>query len=289
MSKGIEWKCSNCGRECYTKLEDPVCPSCGIRLASWATHRKHDYLKAVCSTNKYGLIIDACAGSGMLQYPDGKIRKGSPAILEEIVKDKMKLVCIEVRERTCEILAGSVKNAQIINDDCNNVVPRFANGKTPTLVFLDPQGYGIPPIKRSLVLNLSKTPKTDLLIQYSWRIAREMGFCRKYLVCDGDNCPSELAQSKDLTCDNCYNRGRATAWKKSLDIWWGDSGWMNWGSMTKSGYAEAYSTLLREHNKVEKHLVKGDSPYNTYHLIFATKFNLPLIGLRKWFYNMGKT
>lgn len=218
----------------------------------------------------------------MLQYPDGKIREGSPRILENITKEKTELVCIEVREKTCQILSHFVKSAEIINNDCNKVVPDFIDGETPTLVFIDPQGYGIPPIDHNLVLDLSQTPNTDLLIQFSWRVAREMGFCRKYLVCTDDNCPSEAARRKGLTCDNCYNRSRAIAWKKSLDTWWGSSDWLEWGSMTKSEYAEIYASPLRKHNEVEKHLVKGRTPYNTYHLIFATKFNLPKIGLRKW-------
>jgi len=259
-----------------------MCPSCGIRLATWATLKKHEYLEAVCSTNNYGVVIDACAGSGILQYPDGTIRKGSPCILETLIKGKGELICIEVREKTCNVLSHFVKIAKIINDDCNKIVPNFVDGKTPTLVFIDPQGYGIPPIDRNLVLNLSKTPNTDLLIQYSWRIAREMGFCRKYLICDTDDCPSELARNKGLTCGDCFNRSRAMAWKKSLDIWWGHSVWLEWGSKSKSEYAEEYAFPLRKHNTVEKQLIRGEPSQNIYHLIFSTKFNLPKIGLRKW-------
>lgn len=283
LSQSITWECTNCGRQCATTLEDPVCPGCGIRLATWATRKKHEYLREVCSENEYEVFIDACAGSGMLQYPDGSIKKGSPLILEEFVKDKGKLICVEINKKTYGILSNYVSNAIIINDDCNKVILNYVDAETPTLVFIDPNGYGVPPIDRYLVLDLSAAPNTDLLIQYSWRIAREMGFCRKYLFCKDDDCPSRLARQKGLTCNSCYNRSRAIAWKNSLDTWWGPSDWMNWGSMRIEEYVREYAQPLRDNNKVDIHFVQGRSRLNSYHLIFATKFDLPRIGLRKWF------
>jgi len=240
-----------------------VCPKCGSTIATEKTPLKHQYLKDVCSTNDYKLVVDACAGSGMIQFPNGELKEGSPRILEKIMKDKGRCVCIDVNLKTYRLLKHYCKHAEVLQGDCNKILPDLVNTKTPTLVYIDPFGYGIPAIDRNLILKMARTPNTDLLIHFSWRIAREMGYARKYLASD------------DRTL-----RKRAQAFTKSLNIWWGDSDWFDWGSLKKRDYAEKYAAPLRENNTVDI-TAFGDRGVSFY-LVFATKFQIPRYGILKW-------
>jgi three-Cys-motif partner protein len=241
-----------------------VCPKCGSIIATKYTPRKHQYLVDVCSKNDYKLVVDACAGSGMVQFPTGELKEGSPLILEKIMKNVGRCVCIEVDPKTVKLLSHFCEHAEVIRGDCNKILPTLIDGKNPTLVYIDPFGYGVPVIDRKLVLELSKTPNVDLLIHFSWRICREMGFARKYLSSD------------DRTL-----RKRAEAYAKSLNIWWGGSGWLNWGSMSKRGYAEKYASPFRENNTVDI-TAFGKSRSSSFYLILATKFKIPDYGIMKW-------
>jgi len=260
------WKCVCCGQ---TTLLDQVlnfmtCPKCGSIIATRDTPHKHQYLKDVCSKNNYRLVIDACAGSGMVQFPTGNLKEGSPLILERMMKNKGRCICIEVDPKTVKLLNSFCKNAEVIHGDCNKILPTLIDGRNPTLVYIDPFGYGVPVIDRNLVLELSKMPNTDLLVHFSWRICREMGYARKY-----------------LSSDNETLRKRATSYAESLNIWWGNSDWLDWGSMSKRDYAEKYASPFREDNTVEV-TAFGKSVGTSFFLILATKFNIPDYGILKW-------
>jgi len=260
------WKCICCGQTALLGqvLNFMTCPSCGSILATRDTPFKHQYLKEVCSTNNYKLIIDACAGSGMLQFPDGRLKEGSPLILEKMMKDKGHFVCIEVDPKTAKLLKNFSKDAEILHGDCNEILPELVDGENSTLVYIDPFGYGVPVIDRSVVLKISKIPNTDLLIHFSWRICREMGYARKY-----------------LKSENPTLRKRAESYTKSLNIWWGDADWLKWGSMKKLGYAEKYALPLREDNTVDI-TAFGKGREQSFYLILATKFQVPKYGILRW-------
>lgn len=200
----------------------------------------------------------------MVQFPNGNLKEGSPLILEKLMKDEGRCICIEVDPKTVKLLNNFCKNAEVIHGDCNKILPTLIDGRNPTLVYIDPFGYGIPVIDRNLVLELSKMPNTDLLVHFSWRIAREMGYARKY-----------------LSSDEQTLRKRATGYAKSLDIWWGNSDWLKWGSMSKLDYAEKYASPFRENNTVEI-TAFGKSQSISFFLILATKFDPPDYGIRKW-------
>lgn len=277
------WKCSICGRTYQDqRIRDFMkCPNCGLVLATEGTRKKHDYLREICSLNRYETIIDACAGSRILQLPDGKLTKGSPLILEELVAGKGRCICIDVNESTCSLLKKQIKKATVLNGDCNKILLSLVTGKKPTLVYIDPFGYGVPAIHSKVVLNLAQTANTDLLIHFSWRICREMGYARTYLKCDKPNCPSPTGASAKVTsCTKCRNRKTARSYAKSLDTWWGTSDWMTWnfrGSRKAKRYAEVYAQSLKENNETQV------VPINhSFYLIFATKFQKPKTGLEQW-------
>lgn len=260
------WKCICCGQ---TSLLDQVlnfmtCPKCGSIIATKGTPYKHQYLTDVCSKNNYELVIDACAGSGMLQYPNGELKEGSPLLLEKKMKNKGHCVCIEVDPKSVKLLKHFCKDAEVIHGDCNEVIPTLVNGKDPTLVYIDPFGYGVPVIDRNLVLKLSRTPNTYMLIHFSWRICREMGYARK-----------------NLSSDDQTKRKRAESYATSLNRWWGNSDWLRWGSMRKREYAERYASSLRQHNTVDI-TAFGKAGSSSFYLIFATKFQIPDYGILKW-------
>jgi len=72
-----------------------------------------------------------------------------------------------------------------------------------------------------MILELSKIPNTDLLINFLWRIAREMGHARKYLTFTITNCPSPSGMSAKVTlCNDCPTRKRAEKYTEDLSIWW---------------------------------------------------------------------
>lgn len=259
------WQCACCGQ---TALLDQVqnfmiCPKCGSILATKETPMKHQYLKEVCSANDYKLAIDACAGSGVVQFSNGKLKEGSPLILEKMMKDKGRCICIDVNPKTHKLLKRFCKHAEVLHGDCNKILPQLIDGKCPTLVYIDPFGYGVPVINQKMVLKIARTPNTDLLIHFSWRISREMGYARKY-----------------LTSDDSTLKKRAQGYAKSLNIWWGSIEWVKWGSMRKRDYAEKYASPLREKNTVDITAFGGRGV--SFYLIFATKFQTPEYGILKW-------
>jgi len=276
--------CLHCSKPLPEYLEEPWCPYCGIRFATKATPKKHEYLEALCTTNKYDLLIDACAGSGKVQYPDGKLGEGSSLILRRLTNGRC--ISIEYEKKTFDLLASFAKNIELINGDCNDFLPKYVDGKVPTLVFIDPNGYGVPAIRHDVVSKIAETNNTDVLVTFSWRICREMGYTATYLNCSMENCPSPSEISRKFgTCNECTNRIRALTWKKSLDTWWGHSDWLKWGSIGAMGYASKYADILRKGNTVDITAFSGgDEKYyrNDFYLILGTRFNLPKYGIYKW-------
>lgn len=266
------------------------CPSCGITLGrTKATKEKLQILRDICELNDYDLLIDACAGSGKVQLLNGEIIDGSSSVLQTLAqkrKPPAKLIFIEHDPKTFRLLrwrSGWSPDAEFINDDCNKHLPKLIDGKTKTLIFIDPFGYGLPAIRRDVVLKLSSAPNTDLLINFTWRIAREMGYARKYLCCTIDSCPSpSKAGEKFGSCDVCSNRQTAVSYTNSAIIWWGNEEWLNWGSLRRSEYAGKYAYPLKDNNKVAIYCIPEGSRDPAYQLILATKFETPKYGIEKW-------
>lgn len=283
------WRCIFCGKVTDEIPEDMKCPECGLVIGtSDATLEKLQILTDICSLNNYDLLIDACAGSGKVQV-DGKLIDGSAFIFESIAKRRnppAKRVFIEADPKTFLLLRwrfGWSSDAVFINDDCNKHLLRLVDGKSKTLVFIDPFGYGLPAIDRHIVLELSKLPNTDLLINFTWRIAREMGFARTYLNCTINNCPSPTkASERMISCELCRNRQTAISYMNSANIWWGGSEWLSWESMKALDYVKKYAEPLRTYSKVQIYNVPGYSRNPKYQLIFVTKFDYPRYGIEKW-------
>ena len=170
--------------------------------------------------------------------------------------------------------------------DCNNFLLEYVDGKQPTLVFIDPNGYGIPAIRHDIVSKIAHTKNTDILLTFSWRICREMGFTSRYLKCSMDNCPSPTDIGKRFnSCDKCTNRLKALTWKKSLDTWWGHSKWLQWGRIGAMGYVRNYADCLREGNTINITAFSGgEQKYyrHDFYLILATKFNIARYGILEW-------
>lgn len=286
----IMWKCAFCGKTTGEIPEDMKCPSCGLVIGTPdATTEKLRILKDICNLNNYDLLIDACAGSGKVQI-ENRLIDGSAFILENIAKKKKpptKRIFIEADPKTFTLLRWRFEwssDAEFINGDCNEHLLRFVDGKSKTLVFIDPFGYGLPAIKRDIILELANIPNTDLLINFTWRIAREMGYARTYLNCTIDSCPSPTkAGERFSSCELCRNRKTAINYANSATLWWGNQDWMNWGSLEAREYVERYASPLRSYSKVQIYNVPTCSKNPTYQLIFATKFDYPRYGIEKWF------
>jgi len=281
------WKCAYCGKTASEMPEPMKCPNCGLVLGkAGVTEEKYDLLRKIVELNDYDFLIDACAGSGKVQV-DEKLIPGSPLIFNEFARIKTppaKRVFIEFDQKTFKLLKNFCNNSDaiFINGDCNQHLLNLVDGNTRTLVFIDPFGYGIPAIKRSVILKLSETPNTDLLINFSWRIAREMGHARTYLNCTRDNCPSPSHIYRKVTsCTSCPTRRKAMQYARSLDIWWGHKNWMNWGSLKIGEYAKKYAKPLMTNNKVQIIPIPRFKKA-TYHLIFATKFETLKLGIMRW-------
>jgi three-Cys-motif partner protein len=276
--------CLHCGKVLPEYVEEPWCPYCGIRFATKATPKKHEYLEDLCTANKYDVVVDACAGSGKVQYPDGKLGEGSPLILRRLTKGRC--ICIEYEQKTFNLLTTFVKDTELIHGDCNDYLLKYVDGKASTLVFIDPNGYGVPAIRHDIVSKIAKTKNTDVLVTFSWRICREMGYTATYLNCDMENCPSPSDISRKFgTCDECTNRIRALTWKQSLSTWWGHSEWLQWSNLGARGYVEKYASGLNNGNTIDITAFAGggDRYYrNDFYLILATKFDLPKYGILKW-------
>ena len=287
----VMWTCSYCGKTLNQKPEAMKCPDCGITLGQTnATKDKFRILKDICELNDYDLLIDACAGSGAVQLLNGDIINGSALLFEEIAKKRTppaRHVHIEVEPKTYRLLRHrfcSDSDAKFINDDCNQHLLNLVDGETRTLVFIDPFGYGIPAIRRDMVIKLSAISNTDLLINFTWRIAREMGHARRYLFCTIDRCPSPTqASEKVSSCDDCHNRKRAKSYAKSASTWWGGDEWLNWGSLSVRTYVERYASPFRQDNEVSIYRIpRYSSKSPTYQLIFASKFESPQYGLLRF-------
>jgi three-Cys-motif partner protein len=284
------WKCVFCGKMAGEIPEDMKCPSCGLVIGTPdATVEKLQILKDICNLNNYDLLIDACAGSGKIQLED-RLIDGSAFILENVAKKKKppaRRVFIEADRKTFLLLRWRFEwssDAEFINDDCNKHLLRLIDEKHRTLVFIDPFGYGLPAIDRHVILELSKFPNTDLLINFTWRIAREMGFTRTYLRCTINNCPSPTkVGERVVSCELCRNRQTAISYLNSATIWWGNQDWLNWESLKAKEYVEKYADPLRSYSKVQIYNIPGYSRNPKYQLIFATKFDCPRYGIEKWF------
>lgn len=74
---------------------------------------------------------------------------------------------------------------------------KYVDGKVSTLVFIDPNGYGVPAVRHDIVSKISKTKNTDVLVTFSWRICREMGYTLLILIVirQAVQAPQTLAES----------------------------------------------------------------------------------------------
>lgn len=267
-------------------LEEPWCPNCGIRTATPATPKKHEYLRALCSTNKYERIIDACAGSGKVQYPE-RLGDGSPIIIRKLTNGLC--VFIEYDPKTFQLLTSFTpqQGSEFKQGDCNEYVLDYVDGAVPTLVFIDPNGYGIPAIRNDMVRKIASTKNTDVLLTFSWRVCREIGYARKYLRCNADHCEAPSQMNKEvISCEECTTRKVASSYEKSLNTWWGHSDWLLWKNLLAQDYAEKYAESLQENNTVEITPFAGGEAKqykNDFYLILATKFKRPRYGIRAFF------
>jgi three-Cys-motif partner protein len=255
--------------------------SCGLVIATEATFEKYQILDEICEVNDYSMIIDACAGSGMIALGD-RLIPGSPIILASLAKKKKsKCVFIESENSTFGLLQANLGKYELLDSsyqnivgDCNDHLLDLVKDPQPTLVYIDPFGYCYPPIKREVVLEISKKGHVDLLINFFWRICRQIGFAKRNL--------------KSL---NSRNRSTAQSYKKSLDVYWGVgqlspqySDWFQWKKMHPFQYAEKYAKPLGD----GKAQVIGLPRYhrvnkeNKFFLIFTTHQNRLKLGLQKY-------
>lgn len=274
------WVCQKCSRIAPAKPESMTC-RCGLTLTSVETLEKHRVLEIICSSNPYNILIDACAGSGLIEDPRGGcLMEGSPLRLIRAARKKVpsgRCIFIESSRRTYRHLCNAVEQHRDISKpilgDCNEMLPRLINENTSSSIFayIDPFGYGNPPIDKQIVEKISENPRVDLLISFMWRITRQMGFVREY-----------------INSDNPTLKSRADSFQHSLNVYWGSSEWFRWSSMTSWEYAERYASPLRKHSQVEIVGIPPQSRNPSYVLIFATKLNVPELPFRldKWFKNM---
>ena len=270
------WICPRCGRTAPEKPESMTC-RCGLTLTSRETVQKHQTLEKICSSNPYGLLIDACAGSGIIEDPyEEGLRDGSPLIMARVAKKKSppaRCIFIESSRQTYWLLwRNTVQHRDIskpILGDCNELLQRLVEeSDAPVFIYIDPFGYGNPPIDREVVVKISQNPRVDLLISFMWRITRQMGYVREY-----------------IDSDNYTLRRRAESYRRSLAVYWGSLECLRWPSMSTWQYAERYAHPLRKYNTVEIIGIPPQSRSPSYLLILATKFKVPPLPYRldRWF------
>lgn len=221
------------------------------------------------------MIIDACSGSGIVGYNDHLVDGSALRICEIVKKTNSRCILIESDEKTLHILIEHMKNRgfletsqfRVYAGDCNRFLENL-NVTEPTLVYIDPFGWGNPPIQRRIVLKLAENQYVDLLIHFSWRICRQIAFARIY-----QNFPPNTRQFK-----------AAEAYKRSLSIYWPE-----WESIPSRGLttferAKKYGEPLQNYyqGKVQIIGLPKTSPQAMFFLIFATRQNLLKIGLEKF-------
>ena len=270
-----KWICPHCGIERSEKPEVMHCTNCGMNFGTPATKDKHAYLQQVIQLNKYDLIIDACAGAGKMvlmkkdrsQSPT-EIILGSAPLIEQIKKPSAECVFIECDPKTWKLLSAEVQTEPICKD-CNEILLDLVDGSRKTLVFMDPNGYGVYPIRKTMMEELSQLPNTDLLIHFSQLIRRQMGFAIKY-----------------RHSANSSHQKRAQRYGEALNLYWGcKEVWENLHHLkckNKSwAYAETYAKGMCPGNTAE---IIQLPPFGkiSFFLIFLTKFQKPKRGLDKW-------
>jgi len=264
------WECPACGKKASNIPECHKC-SCGLFIATASTFEKYQILEEICEINSYDLIVEGCAGSGMAGFRN-RIIAGSPIRLAQIAKRKKnKCVFIESDERSINLLCHNLEYYNLSNpsfeficDDCNENLLEKVESSSSVLVFLDPFGYGNPPLRREVIVKLSKMKNVDLLFNFFWRICRQIGFVRDHI-----NAPKDR------------NRLTARSFKESLDIYWGSSRWIEWKGLRSRQYAEKYARGLGN----KKPQIIGLPQYhseNKYFLIFSTNQNRLKLGLDKY-------
>lgn len=265
------WECPACG-ERYSKIPETHKCSCGLFIASESTFDKYDILKEICEINSYDLIVEACAGSGIAGFEE-KIIDGSPIRLAQIAKKKEnKCIFIESDEKSYDLLYFNLEKRDLLKPsfefilgDCNEYLPEKIGNSSSTLIFLDPFGYGNPPLRRDIIVELSKKKNVDLLFNFFWRICRQMGFARRYI--------NDPPKSR--------HRLTAESFKASLDIYWGGSQWIDWGRLNTYQYARKYAEGLGN-KKPQIFGLPQQSRENQYFLIFSTNQNHLKLGLDKY-------
>lgn len=251
------------------------CSTCGINFGTPHTLYKHKYLTDLIHLNNYDLIIDACAGAGRMvlmkkdrsQSPT-KIVIGSAPLIERVKKRSAECIFIEYQKKTYELLKQEVETDPILGD-CNNYLLDIVDNFRKTLVFVDPNGYGVCPINRHMIIEVSQRSNTDLLIHFSQRIYRNMGYAVEY-----ENSTNKTKQK------------RAERYIIGLNIYWGGNGWRDLLQIQCNNkelfYAESYAEPLYQHNKVDIIPVPLRGRVSFF-LILATKFEIPPWGLTSYF------
>lgn len=264
------WKCPTCGKTVKKIPESHKCP-CGLFIASESTLEKYRILEEICTINDYDLIVESCAGSGIIGYQN-RLIPGSPVKLGQIARRRgSKCTFIESDYNSYDLLQSNLKKCglwdpsfQFIYGDCNEYIPKIVDGYSPTLVFIDPFGYGNPPIGREMVVELSKKENVDLLFNFFWRICRQMGYARDY-----------LNSSVPRHCST------AQSFKTSLDIYWGHSDWIHWKNWRHRRYAEKYAEGLGNNEAqiigLPRHLREAK-----YFLVFSTNQHRLRLGLDRF-------
>jgi three-Cys-motif partner protein len=189
------WKCLNCGA---VNVQRPnFCHNCGLVQAGIGTLEKYNILENYChplslimrNQNIKHYLIDACAGSGLVQTHDDKgLVNGSPMIMSQTrdwvqakIVDKTKpqqanCIFIEINPKAYKLLEESTcnsTNCERILGDCNQALPMILNRldgesrKPFVFIYVDPFGLGDPPIMMETLKRVLERDYTELFIQFT--------------------------------------------------------------------------------------------------------------------------
>lgn len=186
------WRCINCGNE--ARERPTACTKCGLVQAGIGTEEKYTILEEYCTplslilrnNNLDHYLIDACAGSGIVQAHDRQeLIDGSPLIMaktqervEEKIRDKSKRkhsqsIFMEINPKTHDILTASLKsypNCEVILGDCNQLLPDVLDKiesdiwKPFCFIYIDPFGLGKPVIRMETLKGVLEREYTELLL-----------------------------------------------------------------------------------------------------------------------------
>jgi len=186
------WKCVNCGDEATDRPR--ACSNCGLVQAGIGTTQKYTILEEYCTplslimrnNNLDHYLIDACAGSGIVQANDKEeLIDGSPLIMaktqervEEKIREKSKSkhaqsIFMEINSKTHALLSEALKeypNCEIVPGDCNLLLPSVLDRiesdtwKPFCFIYIDPFGLGDPVIRMETLKGILEREYSELLI-----------------------------------------------------------------------------------------------------------------------------